>query len=251
MKILSKTAIVVFFLLVISAYSQQGSTIDYKSGSGIFIGSGAVIYTNQIILNGSQSGTGRFCTGSYHETAKLITAVIQNNNVILSWRYEAELYNTGFELERKTDGNDWVNLAYIKGSGSFNKPGEYTYEDSKLLPGKYFYRLKQIDNEGNYEYFDLSQNIIISKPNEYSIGQNYPNPSNPKSNIDFQLPERTFVNISVYNLLGQLVTTLVNQEKDAGLYTVTFDGTDLSSGTYIYKITAGTFTEVKKMLLVK
>jgi len=251
MKIQSKTALTVFFLLVITLYSQQGSSIEYKSGSGIFIGSGAVIYSNQVIISGTQSGTGNFCTDSYLETGKLFSAVTQNNNVILSWKFESELNNSGIYIERKTETGNWVNLAFVNGSGTTNHPVEYTYEDNKLQPGKYFYRLKQIDYNGNFEYFELSLPVLISKPKSFSIGQNYPNPSNPKCRIDYQLPERVMVNISVYDILGKRVATLVNEEKNAGIYTTEFDGTNIASGTYLYIITAGSFKEIKKLVLVK
>ncbi len=178
-------------------------------------------------------------------------SISNGNSLRLNWKTEAEINNSGFELERKSEGGIWQKIAFIAGSGTTNQPVEYTYEDKKLQPGKYNYRLKQIDYNGNYEYFDLTLPVIITKPKEFALGQSYPNPSNPKSIIDFRLPERTMVNISVYNLLGQLVSTLVNEELDAGIYTAEFNGNELSSGTYIYRISAGSYTEVKKLVLIK
>lgn len=178
-------------------------------------------------------------------------SVTNNNNVFLKWKTEMELNNSGFSVQRKTAEDDWQNLVFVEGSGTVNQPVEYTYEDKKLLPGKYSYRLKQTDYNGNFEYFDLSTPILIFKPTSFEIGQNYPNPSNPKCKIDYQLPEKIKVNISVYDILGRLVATLVNEEKDAGMYTAEFNGTDVASGIYIYRITAGNFIKVKKMLLVK
>jgi hypothetical protein len=178
-------------------------------------------------------------------------SITNGSSLGLKWKTESEINNSGFDVERKTETGEWTKLAFIQGSGTTNQPVEYSYEDKKLQPGKYFYRLKQIDYNGNYEYFDLPLYVLISKPKVFSLGQNYPNPSNPKCNIEFQLPEKTFVNISVYNLLGQLVATIIDQEKDAGIHTVEFDGSNISSGTYIYRITAGTYTEVKKMLIIK
>jgi hypothetical protein len=231
-------------------FSQQ-SSITYDNGSVIDIQVNADVCADVITINGTYSGGGSICTGALPVTLSLFNALSRKNNVMLTWKTESEINNSGFDVERKTETAGWTKLAFIQGSGTTNQPVEYSYEDKKLQPGKYFYRLKQIDYNGNYEYFDLPLYVLISKPKVFSLGQNYPNPSNPKCNIEFQLPEKTFVNISVYNLLGQLVATLINQEKDAGIHTVEFDGSNFSSGTYIYRITAGTYTEVKKMLIVK
>jgi hypothetical protein len=88
-------------------------------------------------------------------------------------------------------------------------------------------------------------------PEVYAIGQNYPNPFNPTTRIKYQLPKNSFVTISIYDMLGREVAILVNEEQEAGYYEFSFDGSQLSSGTYIYKITAGDFTDSKKLLLVK
>lgn len=93
-------------------------------------------------------------------------------------------------------------------------------------------------------------------PTEYSIEQNYPNPFNPKTNISFALPVSGNVSIAVYNVLGQEVKSLVDQPMEAGHHTITWDGTNnggsqVSSGVYFYRITAGTFTESRKMMMLK
>lgn len=250
-------SIIILFIIFCSLlcctfiFSQQ-SNITYDNGSIIEIQTGADVCADVITINGTYSGGGSICTGALPVTLSLFNALSVKNNVKLYWKTEAEINNSGFELERSSDENSqWIKLAFVTGSGTTNQPVEYTYEDKKLQPGKYFYRLKQIDYNGNFEYFDLSIPVVISKPKEFALGQSYPNPSNPKSNIEFRLPERTKVNISVYNLTGQLVSTLVNEELEAGIYTAEFNGSNLSSGTYIYRITAGLFTEVKKLILIK
>jgi xyloglucan-specific exo-beta-1,4-glucanase len=88
-------------------------------------------------------------------------------------------------------------------------------------------------------------------PKEFSLSQNYPNPFNPLTKINFAVPNTSKVTLKVYDILGKLVKTLVNETKDAGIYNVTFDGSDLASGIYFYKIEAGDFIESKKMVLVK
>lgn len=231
-------------------FSQQ-SIITYDNGSLIEIQINADVCADIITINGSFSGGGTICTGALPVTLSLFNALTQKNNVMLYWKTETEINNSGFEVQRRTDSSGWSIIAFVQGNGTTNEPVEYHYTDAKLMPGKYFYRLKQTDYNGNYEYFDLALPVIISKPNEYRLSQSYPNPSNPKCNIDYQVPENIKVNISVYDMLGKLVAVLVNAQKDAGIHTVEFNGTDLSSGTYIYTITAGQFKEVKKLILLK
>jgi len=88
-------------------------------------------------------------------------------------------------------------------------------------------------------------------PGSYALEQNYPNPFNPSTSVDFSLPAASQVRLSVYNLLGQEVATIVNGQMAAGTHTVRFDASKLSSGVYLYRLTAGSFTKSMKMLLLK
>jgi len=88
-------------------------------------------------------------------------------------------------------------------------------------------------------------------PSEYSLEQNYPNPFNPSTTINFSIPVEAFVTLDVYNAIGQKVASLVNEDKSAGTYNVDFNASNLTSGIYFYKISAGNFTETKKMILMK
>lgn len=88
-------------------------------------------------------------------------------------------------------------------------------------------------------------------PTTYALKQNYPNPFNPTTTINFDIPTKSFVSIKVYNVLGQMVTSLVNEELDAGRYETNWDGAEAGSGIYFYKIQAGSFVETKKMMLLK
>lgn len=250
-----RTVIILFIifcsLLCCTFLFSQPSTIIYDNSTTIEITPGADVCADAVTINGVFTGGGTICTGPLPVTLSLFTALSEKNNVILSWKTETEINNSGFDVERKLIDGLWEKIVFVQGSGTTNDPVEYSYTDLKLKPGSYNYRLKQIDYNGNYEYFELALPVIISKPKEFTLGQSYPNPSNPKCNIEFQLPEKTFVNISVYDITGRLAAELVNSELDAGIHTAEFDGSRYSSGTYIYRINAGKFTEVKKLVLVK
>jgi len=86
---------------------------------------------------------------------------------------------------------------------------------------------------------------------DYSLSQNYPNPFNPSTSIQYSVSNGQYVSLKVYDVLGTEVATLVNEEKPQGTYEVEFDGTDLPSGIYIYRLTSGSFTASKKLVLLK
>jgi hypothetical protein len=88
-------------------------------------------------------------------------------------------------------------------------------------------------------------------PTDYSISQNYPNPFNPTTTIRYQIPQAGFVSLKIYDVLGREVATLVNEEKLSGEYSAVFEGSNLSSGIYFYKLQAENFYSIKKMILIK
>ncbi len=92
---------------------------------------------------------------------------------------------------------------------------------------------------------------ITNFPKNFYLSQNYPNPFNPKTMISYQLPMTGEVELSIYNLLGQKVATLVNKNQPTGIYNVEWDATNLSTGVYYYKLQTGEFQQVKKMILMK
>jgi len=94
-------------------------------------------------------------------------------------------------------------------------------------------------------------NISVEIPDKYSLSQNYPNPFNPSTNIRYQITKNKFVKITVYDLLGKEIETLVNEKQSPGTYEVTFDGSNYPSGVYFYKLSSGDFSETKKMVLIK
>lgn len=174
------------------------------------------------------------------------------NNVILNWATERELNNKGFDIERKTVNGNWVKNGYVEGNGTTEEPKSYRFTDNRLQKGEYRYRLKQIDYNGNHEFFELSNDVNIGSPGEFFVSQNYPNPSNPKSKIDYELSENAKVTIKIYDFSGREILTLIDKVQEAGYYTAEFDGTNLASGVYFYKLLVNNNKIVtKKMVLLK
>ena len=122
--------------------------------------------------------------------------------------------------------------------------------DDKVNSGKYSYRLKQIDNDGQFEYSKTIE-VDMNGVKKFELSQNYPNPFNPSTTIKFNLPEAGIVKLTLFNILGQQIRTLVNEFKESGVHTINFDASELNSGMYIYKIESGSFTQTRKMTLVK
>jgi hypothetical protein len=185
----------------------------------------------------------------------LFTAMIDNNAIKLIWRTVTEVNNYGFEIERAStlEHLKWEKIGFVKGEGNANSPKNYKFIDNQInsLTREYLqYRLKEIDTDGSYKYSDEIK-IKLSEPKEFSLTQNYPNPFNPLTNIKFEIPQNSFVRISVYNLLGQEIEMLVDEEKAAGSYEINFSANDLPNGIYIYKMQAGSFIQTRKMILLK
>jgi len=144
------------------------------------------------------------------------TATANGNEVILNWSTATELNNFGFEVQRLTIENVWKKIVLLEGYGTTTETHNYSYVDANLTPGKYLYRLKQIDFNGQYEYSNLVEIELI--PEQYALYQNYPNPFNPSTKITYTIPELSFVTIKVYDVLGNEIAKLVNEEKPIGNY---------------------------------
>ena len=113
-----------------------------------------------------------------------------------------------------------------------------------------FYRLKQIDFDGTYSYSNTVE-VTGIVPNEFALKQNYPNPFNPSTKIEYQLPSEEKVSIRIFDILGNEVAQLVNEKIAAGVHTVEFDAANLPSGIYFYQISAGQYSQTKKLMLLK
>jgi hypothetical protein len=203
--------------------------------------------TNQIVINNFQGSS------DINLPVELSTfsAGINQNKIELTWQTKTEVNNYGFDIERKINEGEWLNIGFVKGSGTTTELNEYSYSDKDIYSrgNKFQYRLKQIDNDGSFEYSDIVEVKLI--PSQFELSQNYPNPFNPSTTISFSLPQETQLKITIYNMLGELVDTLVDGTYQAGYHKINFDASNLSSGAYIYRIESNKFTQIKKMMLLR
>jgi hypothetical protein len=195
-------------------------------------------------------------SGSLPVELTLFSYRVLNDKILLNWRTETEINNYGFEIERKIENPTslseitWEKIGFVAGNGNSNSTKEYSFIDINPSGGnKFLYRLKQIDNDGKYEYSGVVEVEIT--PQEFALDENYPNPFNPNTRINYSVRFDSKVTISVYSITGELVTELVNDFRTAGKYSVNFNGNNLASGMYIYRMVADDFVKLNKMMLMK
>ncbi len=220
-------------------------------------------------INGSENGNLDFYNGfgevqpqnivinSLPVELTTFTANIYGNNVSLNWQTATEVNNYGFEVERNTplrgeaEGRGvWEKIGFVNGNGNSNSPKNYSCEDKNVSFGKHSYRLKQIDNDGQFQYSNTIE-VDFCAPQKFELSQNYPNPFNPSTTIRFNLPEASIVKLTLYNILGEEMRTLVNEYREAGAHTINFSANESISGIYIYIIEASGLTQTRKMMLIK
>lgn len=185
------------------------------------------------------------------------SASVSGNNVDLIWTTASEVNNSGFEVQKseirskKSNDAEWERIGFVEGRGTTTESSTYSFIDNNLSPGSYKYRIKQIDFDGSFKYYNLAESIEIGLPNNFELAQNYPNPFNPSTIISWQSPVTGHQVLKIYDLIGNEVSTLVDDIKEAGYHSVEFNASGLASGVYFYKLQAGSFTETKKMLLLR
>ncbi len=203
--------------------------------------------TGTIITIGASSAT------ALPVTLTSFTVTLQNNTPHLQWQTASEVNSKGFNVQRSEISNQnsvWKTIGFVASKNSTsNYTQNYSFIDKSAMSGKNTYRLQQIDNDGKTQYSQEYSITVV--PGEYFVSESYPNPFNPTTSINYQIPTNNLVTLKVYNLLGEEIATLVNEEKPAGTYNVNFDGSSLPSGMYFYKLNAGKFSETKKMMLLK
>ena len=170
--------------------------------------------------------------------------------VVLNWETATEINNHGFEIERRTETSEYRTVGFVEGYGTTTEPRSYSYLDKTAEQGVNYYRLKQVDFDGSYSYSDEVE-IEVAGPLTFDLAQNYPNPFNPSTNIKYSVPESGNIRLSVFNVVGEEVAVLADGFSQAGIYEVTFDASDLSTGVYLYKLQSANSVQTKKMMLLK
>jgi len=184
----------------------------------------------------------------------------RQSSVELNWTTATETNNYGFEVERrdvaipqsKIGNSQWSKVGFVTATGTSNSPHEYSFVDQNLSPGRYAYRLKQVDKSGTYKYTQIWEVEVGTAPKEFTLGQNYPNPFNPSTTLEFTLEQNGRAKVKIYNMLGQEVATVFDQEAEAGrVYQAQFNAGRLTSGVYVSVLESGGKRLRQKMLLLK
>jgi len=164
----------------------------------------------------------------------------------------------------------WNTIGFVEGHGNLNSPKEYSFVDDLTVVSadSLEYCLKQIDTDGKYTYYGTTRKVGIGSltgineeniPKEFSLSQNYTNPFNPSTTIKYQIPSLGNENIrsmqavvlKAFDILGNEIATLVNQEQPAGYYQIEWNAGNLSSGIYFYRLQSGSFVQTRKLMLIK
>ena len=180
--------------------------------------------------------------------------------VRVTWTTLEENALLGFSVERSpTEAGPYRQLegSFLPALGNTGRANTYSYLDSSAAPGVlYYYRLRQIGRESDISFSRDCQvsslsSVAEAAPLQFSLEQNYPNPFNPATLVRYTLPRPGDVHLEVFNTLGQLVTTLVNGDVDAGYHELQFMASNLASGVYFYRLQAGALVDVKKPVLCR
>ncbi len=188
-------------------------------------------------------------------------ALGRDGEVLLEWRTASERDCFGFHLERSVDGEifDRITTDMISAAGSSEKANVYAYLDRKVTNGTtYSYNLIEVNVDGSEQLVNelaVSATPRLKAPKVCTLHQNYPNPFNPYTQINYQIPKDNHVTLKIYNLLGQEIITLIDDQLTAGSHTATWNGRDSSSnkvsaGIYFCTMEAGEFTQTRKMVLL-
>lgn len=187
-----------------------------------------------------------FISVSSGQAQKNLKVDVNGDEVELNWGKSSKniLY---FELERKSAQADtWKEIARVDALTR----NTFFYKDSDLPAERFFYRIKAVDNQGN-ETLSKTREADLNKPFRFTLTQNYPNPFNPKTMIKYSIPDAAFVDLRIFNLLGQEIQVLVSEYQEPGEFTINFNASELNSGLYIYKLIAGEQVLTRKMTLIK
>jgi N-acetylneuraminic acid mutarotase len=247
-------------LLVYDVISDTWS-IDQFELSGKRVWMADIFYNNKFYVLGGLDTTS-FAVDIVEEVTPMgpipvelisFTASVNGSDVTLNWSTATETNNRGFEIEGCTISakrKEFEKIGFVNGNGTTTDPQFYSFNDESLQSGIYQYRLKQINFDGSFEHSNIIE-VTVQSPTGFLLFQNYPNPFNPSTKISWQSSVSSWQTLKVYDLLGNEAATLIDEYKPAGSYEIDFNASDLPSGIYFYKLTTGSLTQTRKMLLLK
>ena len=245
---------------------RSGTSGDFSSAAtGASISGDVVSFTSVSLADGYYALGAQSDATLPVELTTFEVLSTRDNSITLQWITESEINNLGFILDRRTGITDWIEIASfithteLQGQGSVSHQTIYAYTDDTVMDNEvYDYRIADVDYDGNKEYHSLQLMGIspASIPSTYVLHQNYPNPFNPTTQIRYDLPEDALVNITIYDLMGRSIKSLVNSNQTVGYRTIQWDATNdrnepVSAGLYLFTIQAGEFSQTKKMVLLK
>jgi hypothetical protein len=262
MKIFYKVFLIQFVFIVLATAQTKFIIND---GTGLYIPMNSVFCADSIVVNSGGSyitadPSGTCPAASVSGEGEIVFPVEltsfygkeSSNKIVLYWTTATEVNNFGFEVQRKNYGSEfWSQIGFVNGNGNSNSPKSYSFTDNSTAIGTiFFYRLKQFDTDGAFHYSDSIE--VALKNLNYSLNQNFPNPFNPSTIIEFSIPEDAEgAKLTIYDTLGQEVTVLLNGKIEAGRYQYLWNASGNSSGLYIYRLETDKFNSIKKMILLK
>lgn len=168
------------------------------------------------------------------------SAYTNNNDVTLTWRTASEINNKGWSIERASDINNplWTSIGFVDGRRNSSTVNSYAYPDKNVSAGTYYYRLKQIDLDGQVTFSNVIL-VKIENGKHHAEVAVYPNPFKSSATIRYTVPANTKISLAIYNQQGQLINTLFNGEQQAGTYQKLINGHYLASGKYYLKLILG------------
>jgi hypothetical protein len=180
-------------------------------------------------------------------------ATLKGNGAILQWNTATEINNYGFNVERLSSKNpSWQNIGFVKGNGTSNASHQYKFEDPNLQAGVYSYRIKQVNTDGTFKFTRSAEVQIGATPRIFALNQNFPNPFNPTTTIEFTVPVDGRAKLKIYDMLGREVARLFDGEAKADMVQqVKFDASAFASGTYFARLEFNGERLLTKMTLLK
>ncbi|MFA6233829.1 MAG: ice-binding family protein [Bacteroidota bacterium] len=267
---------------VVLINGAQWTNIFWQIGSSATLGEyslleGSILANTSISAGQSANVHGRLLAGAVTSTGAVsllgntalpvelvsFSATANRLNCDLLWTTATELNNYGFEIERRSVQSGpaqeieqrhqkWIRIGFVQGAGTSSSPHKYSYNDRGLNPGKYEYRIKQIDRDGTFDYCSTVEVDVGLMPKVLMLGVSYPNPFPRNTNIEFTLARDDVAVVKVYNLHAQEVASLFEGTAEAGrLYQCRFDASQVSYGMYFVRLEANGQTRMQKIVYVK